>query len=85
MGHGLIVYSLKHFSSAFVTIVLLLEPAPVAAVAWVWFGEFLDPLNIAGFCLITLGIYLAKSGTGSSVSNDHNSQSLDQDAELTNP
>lgn len=64
-GHGLIVYSLKHFSSTFVTIVLLLEPAPVAAVAWLWFGEFLDPLNILGFLLITLGIYLAKTGTGS--------------------
>jgi drug/metabolite transporter (DMT)-like permease len=64
-GHGLIVYSLKYFSSAFVTIVLLLEPAPVAVVAWLWFGEFLDPLNIAGFCLITVGIYLAKTGSGS--------------------
>lgn len=80
MGHGLIVYSLKYFSSAFVTIVLLLEPAPVAAVAWVWFGEFLDPLNIAGFCLITLGIYLAKTGTGSTGSSDSNSETSDQDA-----
>ncbi len=64
MGHGLIVYSLKYFSSAFVTIVLLLEPAPAAAVAWFLFGEFLDPLNILGFILITIGIYLAKTGQG---------------------
>lgn len=70
-GHGLIVYSLKHFSSTFVTIVLLLEPAPVAAIAWLWFGEFLDPLNILGFFLITLGIYLAKTGTGATGSNNN--------------
>ncbi len=78
MGHGLIVYSLKYFSSAFVTIVLLLEPAPVAAVAWIWFGEFLDPLNIAGFCLITLGIYLAKTGTGSAGSGGSPPESSEQ-------
>ena len=70
-GHGLIVYSLKHFSSTFVTIVLLLEPAPVAAIAWLWFGEFLDPLNILGFFLITLGIYLAKTGTGATGSKNN--------------
>ena len=70
-GHGLIVYSIKHFSSTFVTIVLLLEPAPVAAIAWLWFGEFLDPLNILGFFLITLGIYLAKTGTGATGSNNN--------------
>ncbi|MBD2633897.1 DMT family transporter [Limnothrix sp. FACHB-881] len=70
-GHGLIVYSLKHFSSTFVTIVLLLEPAPVAAIAWLWFGEFLDPLNILGFFLITIGIYLAKTGTGATGSNNN--------------
>ena len=72
MGHGLIVYSLKYFSSAFVTIVLLLEPAPAAAVAWFLFGEFLDPLNIGGFILITLGIYLAKTGTGSDGADKNN-------------
>jgi len=65
IGHGLVVYSLKYFSSAFVTIVLLLEPAPAAAFAWFLFGEFLDPLNILGFILITIGIYLAKTGEGS--------------------
>lgn len=83
MGHGLIVYSLKHFSSAFVTIVLLLEPAPVAAVAWGWFGEYLDPLNIAGFFLITLGIYLAKSATGSASASQHSAKNLDHPAEAT--
>ena len=65
MGHGLVVYSLKYFSSAFVTIVLLLEPLLAAAVAWFLFGEFLTPVNILSFILITVGIYLAKTGEGS--------------------
>ena len=69
IGHGFIVYSLKYFSSAFVTIVLLLEPAPTAIMAWLIFGEFLKPLTILGFILITLGIYLAKTGEGADGSN----------------
>lgn len=73
IGHGLIVYSLKYFSSAFVTIVLLLEPAPAAGIAWFLFGEFLDPLNIIGFILITVGIYLAKTGEGAEGENQNNS------------
>lgn len=72
MGHGLVVYSLKYFSSAFVTIVLLLEPAPAAAVAWLLFGEFLEPLNILSFVLITVGIYLAKTGKGSDGKDKNN-------------
>lgn len=77
VGHGLVVYSLKYFSSAFVTIVLLLEPAPAAGIAWVLFGEFLDPLNILGFILITLGIYLAKTGQGSDGGDKNNSAEID--------
>lgn len=79
IGHGLVVYSLKYFSSAFVTIVLLLEPAPAAALAWFLFGEFLDPLNIVGFILITIGIYLAKTGEGSDGGEQNNSGKPDQE------
>ncbi len=78
IGHGLVVYSLKYFSSAFVTIVLLLEPAPAAGIAWVLFGEFLDPFNILGFILITLGIYLAKTGEGSDGGDKQNPPPLVQ-------
>lgn len=81
MGHGLIVYSLKYFSSAFVTIVLLLEPAPAAAVAWLLFGEFLDPLDLLGFILITAGIYLAKTGEGAD-GGDKNNQTTQVPEEL---
>ena len=67
MGHSLIVYSYKHFSSAFLAIVFLLEPVPTAIVAWLFLGEFLSPLNIMGFMLISVGIYLAKTGEGSKI------------------
>ena len=78
-GHGLVVYSLKYFSSAFVTIVLLLEPAPAAAFAWLLFGEFLEPLNILSFVLITVGIYLAKTGEGSDGGHKNNPPSQVQE------
>jgi drug/metabolite transporter (DMT)-like permease len=81
IGHGLIVYSLKHFSSAFVTMVLLLEPAPVAIVAWILLGEFFGLLNILGFILISVGIYLAKTGEGSD-SGDNNKPPADVREEL---
>lgn len=64
IGHGLIVYSYKHFSSPFLAIVLLLEPVPVAIAAWLFLGEFLSAYNIVGFLLISVGIYLAKTGEG---------------------
>ena len=65
IGHGLIAYSFQHFSSAFVTIVFLLEPFLVAFFAWIVLGEFLSGFNIMGFFLISIGIYLAQIGKGS--------------------
>ena len=64
IARSLIIYTFKHFSAAFLTIVFLLEPFPVAFFAWVFLGEFLSPFNIMGFILISVGIYLAKTGKG---------------------
>ena len=64
LGHGLIVYSLKYFSSAFVTVVLLLEPVMTAVFAWILFSERLSLLNLLAFAVILEGIYLAKTGKG---------------------
>lgn len=65
LGHGLVVYSLKHFSAAFVTVFLLLEPVIAAVLAWIIFSEHLSLLNLLGFSVIVGGIYLAKTGKGS--------------------
>ena len=65
LARSLITYAFQYFSAAFLTIVFLIEPFPVAFFAWVFLGEFLSPFNIMGFILITVGIYLAKTGKGS--------------------
>ena len=67
IAHSLIIYSYKHFSSPFLAIVFLLEPIPTAIIAWLFLGEFLSAFNIIGFLLISVGIYLAKTGQGSQV------------------
>ncbi|MBD2150942.1 DMT family transporter [Pseudanabaena sp. FACHB-1277] len=65
LGHGLTVYSLKHFSSTFILIVFLLDPVIAAILAWVLFDESLSLINWLGFTVIIGGIYLAKTGKGS--------------------
>jgi drug/metabolite transporter (DMT)-like permease len=65
LGHGLVVYSLKHFSSGFVALFLLLDPVIVAILAWLIFSETLSFFNLLGLALILEGIYLAKTGKGS--------------------
>ena len=64
VGHGLVVYSLKHFSASFVSLVLLLDPIVAAILAWIFFAEQLSLLNLVGFAVIMQGIYLAKTGKG---------------------
>ncbi|MGJ5632474.1 DMT family transporter [Nostoc sp. CALU 1950] len=61
LGHGLIVYSLKTFSSGFISLLLLLNPVIVAILAWILFSENLSIFNLLGLALILGGIYLAIS------------------------
>ncbi|MEH2197318.1 DMT family transporter [Nostoc sp.] len=70
LGHGLIVYSLKTFSSGFISLLLLLNPVIVAILAWIVFSEKLSIFNLLGLVLILGGIYLgisSKESTKSSV------------------
>lgn len=60
-GQGLVVHSLKTFSSGFVAIFLLLEPVITAILAWLLLGETLSWLNGLAFGGVLTGIYLAKS------------------------
>lgn len=64
LGHGLVVYILKYFSSSFVSLFLLLDPIVAAILAWIIFAEHLSILNLVGFAVIIQGIYLAKTGQG---------------------
>ncbi|MGC9502820.1 DMT family transporter [Baaleninema sp.] len=61
LGQGLLVYSLKQFSSGFVAILLLLEPILTAVFAWAIFGEVLNWTNWIAFFVVLVGIYLARS------------------------
>ena len=60
-GQGLLVYSLKQFSSSFVGIFTLLKPIFTALLAWIIFSEDLSFISAIAVILILLGIYLAKS------------------------
>lgn len=60
-GQGLLVHSLKHFSSSFVGIFALLKPIITALLAWVIFAEGISITNGIALILILSGIYLAKT------------------------
>ncbi|WP_293097819.1 DMT family transporter [Moorena sp. SIOASIH] len=61
IGASALVYSLKQFSSSFVSLILLLEPIIAAFLAWLIFAEELSWLNGLTFIIVLSGIYLAKS------------------------
>lgn len=61
LGQGLLVFSLRQFSSSFVGIFALLKPLVTAALAWVIFAEGISFINGISLILILVGIYLAKS------------------------
>ena len=60
-GQGLLVYSLKQFSSSFVGVFTLLKPLITALLAWAIFSEAINPIDAIALVLILTGIYLAKS------------------------
>lgn len=61
LGQGLLVYSLKQFSSSFVGIFALLKPLITALLAWMIFAETISITSGIALILILVGIYLAKS------------------------
>lgn len=65
IGQGLLIFSLKQFSSSFVAIFLLSEPIITTILAWIIFDESLSWFNGITFGLILIGIYLAKSSNSS--------------------
>ena len=59
LGHGAFNWALRHVSATFIAIAILGEPIGSALLAWVFFDETFAPLQLAGFCLLLAGIYLA--------------------------
>jgi drug/metabolite transporter (DMT)-like permease len=57
----LVVGALRHVSATRVGIVAMLEPVVAILVAWVWLGESLTPVQLAGAGLTLAGIVLAQT------------------------
>lgn len=64
IGHFLFYYSLKHISSGFAALALMLDISISTFLAWIIFAEQLTILDWLSFPVLFLGIYLAKSGKG---------------------
>jgi len=60
----LIIYSLKRLSSGLVATILLLHPAITGVLAWGFFSETLNWLNLLAFAVILFGAYLTTSSKG---------------------
>lgn len=59
LGHTSFNWSLRHLSATFVAVAILGEPIGSALLAWLIFGESFATLQLAGFVLLLLGIYVA--------------------------
>ncbi|MBI3714473.1 MAG: DMT family transporter [Betaproteobacteria bacterium] len=59
LGHGGINWAIKHLSTTLVAVVILGEPVGSALWAWLYLGESLGSLQLAGFVVLLAGIFLA--------------------------
>ena len=64
LGHTAFNWSLRHLSATFVALSILGEPVGSALLAYFMFDEKLSPLQLAGFLLILVGIFVAARAEG---------------------
>jgi len=62
LGHTSFNWALRHLSATFVALSILGEPVGSALLALMIFDERLAPVQLAGFVLLLVGIYLAARG-----------------------
>lgn len=60
LGQGLIAYALGHLPASFSSLVVLIQPVAAAFFGWLWLGEGLQPLQMAGGVVVLVGIVLAR-------------------------
>lgn len=65
LGHSGINWSLKHIPATFIAIAILGEPVSAALMAWGFFGEGFARIQLAGFAMLLIGIYIASRDSGS--------------------
>lgn len=59
LGHSAVNWALKYVSASFIAVVILGEPIGSAILAWLLLGEGFAVMQLAGFALLLIGIYLA--------------------------
>ncbi|MEO0836071.1 MAG: DMT family transporter [Cyanobacteria bacterium J06642_3] len=69
-GQGLLVFSLKQYSSSFVGIFALLKPIFTPLLAWLIFAEVISINSGIAVMLILSGIYLATTSDANSISSN---------------
>lgn len=57
---ALALFALRHLPATVVTAVSMTEPVGVTALAWVWFEEALNPVQMVGGAVLLAGIALAQ-------------------------
>ena len=67
----LLVSALHHVPATRVTIVAMLEPVLAAIVAWIWLGEELAAVQIAGGLIVLVGVVLAQTARGDGRAETH--------------
>jgi len=70
LGHSAFNWALKHVSATFIAVAILGEPVGSALLAWLFFGESFAPVQLAGFCFLLAGIYLASRSEPGSPADD---------------
>ncbi|WP_300303062.1 DMT family transporter [Ferrovibrio sp.] len=60
LGQSLIAYALGHLPASFSSLVVLIQPVAAAFFGWLWLGEGLQPLQMAGGVVVLGGILLAR-------------------------
>lgn len=60
LGQSLIAYALGHLPASFSSLVVLVQPVAAAFFSWLWLGEGLQALQIAGGIVVLFGILLAR-------------------------
>ncbi|HEX6957783.1 MAG TPA: DMT family transporter [Ferrovibrio sp.] len=60
LGQSLIAYALGHLPASFSSLVVLIQPVAAAFFGWLWLGEGLQSLQIAGGLVVLCGIVLAR-------------------------
>jgi drug/metabolite transporter (DMT)-like permease len=82
----LLVSALHHVPATRVTIVAMLEPVLAAVVAWVWLGEELAAVQIAGGLIVLIGVILAQTSRSEDRAVEHEDpRKMQEDVAISRP